>query len=85
MFNSGVVPGVEGLLSDDNLVLKFHSHIAWPTEVTSGACSVDLCVGQIVFADYDLSGELDLIVPMCFDTLCKTSKMFLRVVKVQLL
>jgi len=60
-------------------LFRFHKHIAWPSNVTSdnNGCSVDKCVGQIAFADFDLSGTLDLIVPMCYDPECKISIMFL--------
>ena len=56
---------------------EYQGHVPWPNEVTSGSCTVDECVGQAVFADFDLSGTLDLILPICFDTLCKSSNMFL--------
>jgi len=56
---------------------QFHGHVPWPSEISEDGCTVDQCVGQIVFADFDLSGTMDLAVPMCFDTLCKSSNMFL--------
>jgi len=56
---------------------KFHSSIPWPKEAVSGECTVDQCVGQAVFADFDLSGTLDLIIPMCFDPKCSNSSIYL--------
>jgi len=57
--------------------LKYHGHIAWPRQVTSAGCTPDKCVGQVVLADFDLTGSLDLIVPMCYDTDCQQSMMFI--------
>ena len=62
-------------LTNDNFV--YHGHVPWPNEVTAGSCSVDGCVGQAVFADFDLTGNLDLILPVCFDLMCQSSNMFL--------
>lgn len=56
---------------------KFHSAIPWPKEAVGGECTVDQCVGQAVFADFDLSGTLDLIIPMCFDPKCSNSSIYL--------
>jgi len=56
---------------------SFHSSIPWPKEAVSGECNVGQCVGQAVFADFDLSGTLDLIIPMCFDPLCSNSSIYL--------
>lgn len=56
---------------------KYHGHVPWPDQITSSACSVDKCVGQAVMTDFDLTGSLDLLIPMCNDTLCKESSMYL--------
>ena len=56
---------------------KYHGHVPWPEQITSSACSVDKCVGQAVMTDFDLTGSLDLLIPMCNDTLCKESSMYL--------
>ena len=55
----------------------YHGHVPWPNEITDGSCSVDECVGQAVITDFDLTGTLDLLIPMCHDPLCKTSVMYL--------
>ena len=55
----------------------YHKQVPWPSEVTRGSCSVDLCVGQAVLTDFDLSGGLDIILPVCYDRSCKVSKIYL--------
>ena len=60
--------------------MVYHGHLAWPPGVGGGtvaSCPVDTCVGQAVFADFDLNGQLDLILPVCFDIDCKNSSMYL--------
>ena len=56
---------------------EYHSHIAWPRNATMNGCTPDKCVGQVVFADFSLTGTLDLIVPVCFDPECKSSNLYL--------
>ena len=38
-------------------------------------CTVDVCIGQAVFADFDLDGKLDLLLPACFDPKCANSSL----------
>ena len=59
--------------------LVYHSHVSWPPGIGNGSnsCPVDQCVGQAVFTDFDLNGQLDLILPVCFDISCKNSSMYL--------
>ena len=35
----------------------------------------------MVFADFNLAGELDLVLPVCFDRLCSNSSMLQHTVK----
>ena len=60
---------------EDNFV--FQTHIPWPSEISEAGCPVDACVGQLVLADFDLSGQIDMVLPVCYDTLCKSSSLFL--------
>lgn len=53
---------------------RFHKVVAWP-DIT--ACTVDECVGQAVFTDFDLDGRLDMLLPVCFDPLCANSSLYL--------
>ncbi len=70
--------GLELYYRLDGGALVYHSHVAWPPGlVGGGGCTVDLCVGQAVFTDFDLNGQLDLILPVCFDTACRNSSMYL--------
>jgi hypothetical protein len=58
--------------------LVYHSHVSWPQGVGGDTgCPVDQCVGQAVFADFDLNGLLDFILPVCFDISCQNSSMYL--------
>ena len=36
---------------------------------------------QVVFADFNLEGELDLVLPVCFDPLCTNSSLLQHTVK----
>jgi len=59
--------------------LEMHSLVPWPTLLEG--CSVDQCVGQAVFADFNLEGELDLVLPVCFDPSCSNSSLLQHTVK----
>lgn len=59
--------------------LQMHSLVPWPTLLEG--CSVDQCVGQAVFADFNLEGELDLVLPVCFDPSCSNSSLLQHTVK----
>jgi len=48
--------------------------IPWPSLPN---CDPDQCIGQAVFADFDLTGALDMILPVCFDPKCSNSSMYL--------
>lgn len=48
--------------------------VPWPT---LDGCTPDQCIGQAVFTDFDLTGTLDMILPVCFDPKCSNSSMYL--------
>lgn len=51
--------------------LAFHALVPWPE--LGAACTVDQCIGQAVFADFNLDGRLDLLLPVCGDPQCRNS------------
>lgn len=53
---------------------KYHCTVPWPKLPN---CSPDQCIGQAVFTDFDLTGNLYMILPVCFDPLCSNSSMYL--------
>jgi len=54
---------------------SYHGEVAWPA--VQGDCTVDKCVGQAVFTDFDLDGQLDMLLPLCFDLDCLNSSLYL--------
>lgn len=52
---------------------EFHSFVSWPS--LGDGCDVDQCLGQTSFADFDLDGHLNLLLPICFDPLCSNSSL----------
>jgi len=59
--------------------LELHSLVPWP-DLLEG-CTADQCVGQAVFADFNLEGELDIVLPVCFDPTCSNSSLLQHSVK----
>jgi integrin alpha FG-GAP repeat containing protein 1 len=55
--------------------LNFHSVVPWPDFGPGTGCTVDKCIGQAIFADCNLDGKLDLLLPICFDPLCSNSSL----------
>ena len=46
-----------------------------------GEKASQLHFSQVVFADFNLEGELDLVLPVCFDPTCTNSSMLQHTVK----
>ncbi|XP_059091742.1 T-cell immunomodulatory protein-like isoform X2 [Tigriopus californicus] len=57
--------------ADQTITSPFRKHKSVPLP----ACdtSKGTCIGQSVFADFDLDGRLDMIFPVCYDAECRTS------------
>ena len=60
--------------TDKEIEQKFKNvkNISYPMTCTSGKCKI----GQFAFADFNLDGKLDVIVPICPDSQCSDSKIF---------
>lgn len=56
---------------------KYMNDVAYP----DGCSNVDKCVGQAVFADFDLDGTLDVLIPTCMDEQCEGSRIYFSSVK----
>jgi len=59
--------------SESGSGLTFHSVVPWPQ--LGPGCEVDTCIGQAIFADFDLDGQLNLLLPVCFDPVCSNSSL----------
>ena len=64
----------ERTLSSSTNPFTYLCTVPWPV---LDNCTPDQCVGQAVFTDFDLTGTLDLIIPICFDPMCSNSSMYL--------
>jgi integrin alpha FG-GAP repeat containing protein 1 len=61
-------------ISSSTTPFTYMCSVPWP-ELEK--CNPDQCVGQAVFTDFDLTGTLDMVLPVCFDPLCTNSSIYL--------
>lgn len=70
-----VLTTVSGLEIHEGLEkgFKYKCLIPWPD---LPSCDVNQCIGQPAYLDFYLSGNLQMVLPVCFDPKCQESKLY---------